>query len=395
MNETKLSLFAIGLSLNLLCGCGDSDPLANADAVVTNYADNVHRGYEDVLSSAKALQSAVQAFVDAPSQQTQKAAKDAWIAARLPYGPTEAFRFYGGPIDNEDSGPEGFVNAWPLDENFIDYTRDDENAGIINRSDLFPQISKEVLRAQNELGGEKNIATGYHAIEFLLWGQDDLDPMQPSAGSRPFSDFVSGAAGSAKNQERRAAYLKTLSDLLIEDLTPIEEAWHPGQENYRKAFLSDKKQALTRMLTGIGSLANAELSGERMTVAFKNRSQEDEHSCFSDNTSADLLGNGLGLAFVWRGSWNDKDGPGIDDLVREQDAALADQIDADMSAMLDALKALEKTPFDTAIASPDGSPERTRVLDAINAVKKVAGDIVPAGEVLGLSFQVENPSESL
>jgi putative iron-regulated protein len=43
------------------------------------------------------------------------AAKEAWLTARQSYGPTEAYRPYGAPID-DDNGPEGQLNACPLDE---------------------------------------------------------------------------------------------------------------------------------------------------------------------------------------------------------------------------------------------------------------------------------------
>ena len=158
------------LSLVLLGACSDdtneggtgtkADPLANASPVAEQYAKNVHANYSEILDKARALKTAVDAFVATPSAATQQAAKDAWVAARLPYGPSEVYRFYGGPIDDEETGPEGAINAWPLDENFIDYTRDDEDAGIINHPELVADLTKDVIRGENEKGGEKNISTG-------------------------------------------------------------------------------------------------------------------------------------------------------------------------------------------------------------------------------------------
>ena len=42
-----------------------------------------------------------------PTPATLEAAKRAWLLARDDYGPTEAYRFYGGPIDNEDGRSGG------------------------------------------------------------------------------------------------------------------------------------------------------------------------------------------------------------------------------------------------------------------------------------------------
>lgn len=392
------------LSLVLLGACSDdtngggtgtkSDPLANASPVAEQYAKNVHANYAEILDKARALQTAVDAFVASPSAATQQAAKDAWVAARLPYGPSEVYRFYGGPIDDEETGPEGAINAWPLDENFIDYTRDDESAGIINHPELAPELTKDAIRGENEKGGEKNISTGYHAIEFLLWGQDDEDPKLKTAGQRPFTDYVT-SGGTAKNQDRRGQYLKLVAAILVEDLEQVAAAWEPGKDNYAKTFVADPKDAVTKMLTGMGSMANAELSGERMTVAYKNRGQEDEHSCFSDTTNADILGNFVGIQNVYLGKYGSTDGPGLDELVKAVDPALDAQMKRELDAALAAVNALQSVPFDFAIDAADGTPERDNVLEAIQAIRKTAPTIIQIGQKLGVEFKLEEPSETL
>lgn len=398
------SLLPISALLVLLAACGDdanrgatgtkSDPLANAAPVTEQYAKNVHANYVECLDKARALKSAIDAFVASPSAATLEAAKAAWIAARLPYGPSEVYRFYGGPIDDETTGPEGAINAWPLDENFIDYTADDENAGIVNHPELVAEITKGALRGENEKGGEKNISTGFHAIEFLLWGQDSPDPSDKQSGKRPFTDYLT-TGGTAKNQDRRGTYLKLVAEILVEDLESLVAAWEPGKDNYAKSFVADPKTAVTNMLTGMGSMANAELSGERMTVAYKNRGQEDEHSCFSDTTNADILGNLVGIQNVYLGKYGATDGPGLDELVRAVDPALDTQMKSELEAAVAAVTKMQAAPFDFSIAAADGSPERTNVLEAIQAIKKTAPTILAIGQKLGIEFKLEEPSEEL
>ncbi|HZO15932.1 MAG TPA: imelysin family protein, partial [Polyangiaceae bacterium] len=193
-----------------LAACGDSseEPTtalpANAGEAVATYARIVHASYEDSASLTRALDTSVVSFVAAPDDDTLAAARSAWLESREPYLQTEVFRFYDGPIDNPTDGPEGLVNAWPLDEAYIDYVVDDPTSGIVN--DAAMEISAEDLEALNEQGGEKNIATGFHAIEFLLWGQDQSET---GPGNRPATDYVAG--GTAQNQDRRGAYLTTVS----------------------------------------------------------------------------------------------------------------------------------------------------------------------------------------
>ena len=376
-------------------------PTAASAQALTDYVQVVNLNYAEVLAGARALQTAIDAFVAAPSEATHKAAKDAWIAARTPYGPSEAFRFYEGPIDNEQDGPEGLINAWPLDENYIDYTREQPTAGNIN--DHSKPLDPASIEAANENGGaeggEKAISTGYHAIEFLLWGQDDATPGLGS-GKRPFTDYVSGPTGTAANQARRGTYLKTIAQLLVGHLESVADQWKPGQANYAADFVKDPQTSLGDILSALGSMAKAELSGERMTVAYRNRSEEDEHSCFSDNTAADLLGNGLGLQNVWLGRYGSFQGTGIEKVVNAVDPALAAATTTDINtsvAKLQALVDLQNAgkPIDVVIQAADGSPERLAMLEAIQSLKKVASDVERVATALGLSVQFEEPSETL
>ena len=183
-------------------------PLFAGEAeVVTTYADIAHATYEDALIKAKDLQGAIDALIADPSEATLAAAKAAWIEARVPYQQSEVFRF-GNPIVDDW---EGKVNAWPLDEGLIDYvseeyegpTDENEYAALniiatpqatiagqeVDASEITPELIADTL---NEADGiETNVARGYHAIEFLLWGQD-LNGTEPGAGERPYTDYATG-----------------------------------------------------------------------------------------------------------------------------------------------------------------------------------------------------------
>jgi putative iron-regulated protein len=383
-------------------------PTAEAQQAITTYKTIAQAVYGESVAGARSLKGAIDAFAASPDEAKLTAAKQAWVSARLPYNQNDVFRFYNGPIDNEETGPEGAINGWPLDENYVDYTRDEASAGIINLPEKFPTLDGATLADQNEVGGEANLATGYHAIEFLLWGQDDMTP-GTGAGKRPVTDFVDG--GTAANQARRRAYLQAATDLLITHLEAVEAAWKPGvADNYAANFgvkpdanstsNDGVKDAVANMIRGMGSLAKAELSGERMTVAYKNRSQEDEHSCFSDTTWDDLHGNALGIQNVWLGQYRgQKVGPGLDAVFRAVDGALADAITADLNEAVSKLKALQAAqatvPFDVMLAEPDGSPSRLATAEVIKALKRAADGLSLGASKLGLSIELEQPSEEL
>jgi len=378
-----------------LVGCGDEAtpvttnppvPAAEAAPVLTQHVGLVHGSYALVVNQATAMQAAITTFLATPSEANLAAARTAWTTARVMYGQTEAYRFYGGPIDDEATGLEGQINAWPMDENFVDYVTATPMSGIINDTAMFPTLSREAIVMANERGGEANVATGWHAIEFLLWGQD---LSTTGSGARPFTDYLTGAMGTAANQERRGQYLRLVTEQLVADLTTVRDAWTPGRPgNYGASFGADATVAIRRMLTGMGSLSGAELAGERMSVAYNAREQEDEHSCFSDTTHADLLNNAIGIQNVYLGRLGPMDGPGLNDLVRSRDAALNTRMEAQLQSSIDLLRAIPE-PFDQAILGADTAPGRVAVKAAIDALRLQRGTIVEVAARLGVTLTLE------
>jgi putative iron-regulated protein len=346
--------------------------------------------YEDSLITAKALDAALSALSADPTLETLTAAKTAWLAAREPYGQTEVFRFQQGPIDADDVGVEGLINSWPLDESWIDYTVGNPNSGIINDTVGYPVIDGAALMAANQPsdrpdGGETSVSTGYHAIEFLLWGQD---LSASTAGERPVVDFAdSGTA----NADRRRTYLGVASDLLVADLTTVEAAWKDGATNHRSAWLAgEAEQGLLDLLSGIGSLAGAELSGERMQVALDSQSQEDEHSCFSDNTHRDVVLNARGLGNLWEGRYVRVDGTvvegtGIGEIVAKADPDADEAFRAALAKAEAALAKIER--FDQDMLP--GGEHRADIEAAIDGLQEASLAVASSAAAFDLVLNLE------
>jgi putative iron-regulated protein len=366
------------------CGGDDSgsEDASLEDAIVT-YANGVHSSYQASLTSAQAMDAAIDAFVSGPTAETLQAAKDAWLTARDDYGPTEAFRFYGGPIDNETDGPEGLINAWPMDEAYVDYVEGDPDAGIVNDAAGYPTIDAAVLTELNEQDGETNISTGWHAIEFLLWGQDLSDT---GPGERPVEDYTTNP-----NADRRGAYLTTTSDLLLEHLQGLVDAWAPDADNYREEFLAlDEAEAGRMIITGIGELSRGELAGERMNVAYSERSQEDEHSCFSDNTTNDIVANAVGIQNVLTATYpGGVTGPSLLDVFAAEDEDLAERLRTEVEASVAAARSIP-APFDQHLAEgvADTEPGRQAILTTMNDLGTQTDTIVEAAKAIGIEISV-------
>lgn len=387
MRLKRLLLVVAGLAC-AVAGCGgdgDGDGEATVSskrksAAAEHYANIVYAAYGVSIRSAERMQDAVDGFLENPTQARLATARKAWLSARDDYIVTEPFRFYGGPIDDPKSGPEGLINAWPMDEVYIDYVRGEPRAGIVNDKAAYPKITEAVIVEANEKGGETNISSGWHAIEFLLWGQDRS---ATGPGTRPAADYTT-----APNAARRARYLHLTTDRLLSDLRSVREPWSPGGA-YRKTFLADPDKALTNMLRGIGTLNSHELAGERMAVALESTEQEDEHSCFSDNTNADVLNDLKGIRMVYMGEGEGvSGGVSLDALVREVDPQLAAELRSKLEKTVSAAQNFPAT-FERMISAPAGSPEHKALADEIAAIEDQGTDLAEAAEALGVKVNFE------
>ncbi len=389
-------LWAFMFSLGAACYGGvywSSTSLAKtgseAEKYIITYVELVYRNYEDSLSRALELQDQVAALLDNPNELSLKTAQNTWLKAREAYGQSEVFRFYGGPVDFFDSsegleGPEGRLNSWPIDESFIDYVVGNSSAGIINDTSI--KLTRSSILRRNQSDDDRNVSTGYHAIEFLLWGQD-LSKTGP--GVRPTGDFFPGTSFN----DRRRKYLEIVVAQLVDDHTFLVNEWKPNSDNYAKRFLAlPENIALKRILTGILTMSVFELASERMAVALDSGDQEDEHSCFSDNTHNDFVYNALGIENVYYGRYNDFSGVGLDKIIEQVNPSLNERM----------IKALEQTklsiseigsPFDFVLSTPYGSSERAIAESAIDALMLQGALIKEIGADLNLTVSINDGDE--
>jgi len=369
-------------------------------AFIENYAQIVASNYDDSYNTAVTMKETIDAFLQAPSEDNLNEAKEAWLYARDFYGQTEAFREAEGPIDNDDLlGTEGQINAWPLDEAYIDYVSDNRGGSVQNGyiGDTSFELTEANLIANNaQNADETDVTVGWHAIEFLLWGQDlNYDPDTQTqtnfsdAGNRPYTDYTT-----ADFADRRSTYLQIVTDLLVKDLKDLRDTWAQGG-SYRTTFLAlDEDEALTNILNGIGFISNGEVAQERIFPAI-DEGQENEHSCFSDNTNQDMWANVHGINNIIVGSYTTESGTKISgvsliDIVKRDNEALGNNLDekADETlAKLNALLAVGKT-FDE-IINEETLESGGVAFDLATALIEQSTAISDAAGALGVNITVE------
>ena len=423
-NSTKLGAAA---SLFTLIGCTVSaaslatsmSENAAPEAVLVTYANIAHAGYEDSLNTAKTLQDAINAFVSEPTKESMDIARSKWRAARVPYQQTEVYRFGNMIVDDW----EGKVNAWPLDEGLIDYvdtsyygTESDENdlftANVIANANLMiggkeidatnitANLLSEVLQEADEI--EANVATGYHAIEFLLWGQD-LNGTAAGAGARMASDYDTKNCSNG-NCDRRAQYLVAATDLLVSDLAWMTAQWAEAGKARNGLIEGDVNAGLATMLTGMGSLSYGELAGERMKLGVMLHDPEEEHDCFSDNTHNSHYYDAKGIQNIYLGAYTRIDGDVVEGAsLSSLVAATSPELDKDLQAKLEATMnkmgelvaaADAGEAYDTMIGEGNDAGN-ARVLAVVDALVDQTKSIEKAVALLGLTALEVEGSDSL
>ena len=313
-------------------------------SLIENYSNIAEAKYKDSWKLAKTLLEEVNKFLDNTTESNLQNVKQKWLEARKIYQQTEVFRF-GNPIVDDW---EGKVNAWPLDEGLIDYVDTSNYYPSENDFSNFNIIANKYLKVEGNLvnasiidtsllenrlheigGNEANVATGYHAIEFLLWGQD-LNGTGPGKGKRPYTDF-SLAECSNKNCDRRRQYLLAATELLLKDLEEMKSFWSKNGIARKDLLSNSNEKGLKRILTGMGSLSYGELAGERMKLGLMLNDPEEEHDCFSDNTHNSHFFNVVGIQNVYLGSYKNinnevVNGESLSQLVASKDKELDEEV---------------------------------------------------------------------
>lgn len=388
MSLKKIVSISLLVLIIIACDSSTDKEKVNTDLqdnFISTYAEIAYKSYNESYTKLQELQTAIDVFVANPDSLKLVAAKDAWLASREPYGQTEVFRFTPpSPIEEV----EGNVNPWPLDENWIDYVYDFGShtinaSGIINNTTL--DLTEAVLRDNHEGDqSETNVSLGYHAIEFLLWGQDFSDS---GPGTRPYQDYsdtdtlTGQRVYNALNKDRRRTYLKLVTEILVADIKTVVDEWAVGG-TYRTQFVAqERNDALRKILRGMGALATGELGAERMGVAMLDKSKEDTHSCFSDNTHRDIILNAKGIQNLYLGTYGTYSGASLYDAIKDIDSSLAEKLKTQFETTATTSEEIP-VPFEQAIL--DEAVGHVKIQACINSLDEEAKLIVEMADAFGI-----------
>mgnify|MGYP000238056823 CR=1 FL=1 len=143
---------------------------------------------------ALALQQSIDNLLQENTQHALDQARDQWHISHNRYREAAIFLVIG------ESNPGLFghlqtlnfnLDAWPIMPGFLDSFDVYTQSGIVN--DITVPLNAESVRQQHGFTDDSEVTLGFHAIEYLLWGEGGQRPLadlllQAGLISEPFHD---------------------------------------------------------------------------------------------------------------------------------------------------------------------------------------------------------------
>ena len=190
------------VSLTLACCSGPQPPGIRANLPTLQLATSP-AVLNHVIDAALVLDAAVVTFLDAPGDNSQKVAQDAWLTCHDRWLLTHVDFMFNV---REAVLLEYQVAAWPITPGYIDSQPDYPHSGIVH--DLTLPVNADNLREQHGFSDPDEVALGLHVIEYLLF-------------KRPLFDFDPGLASDTQSAEivlRRRTLLRLAAEMAVADL---------------------------------------------------------------------------------------------------------------------------------------------------------------------------------
>ncbi|WP_250656624.1 imelysin family protein [Alkalimarinus coralli] len=308
----------IAAVLLALCSCGNTEqeqsrqPLGSTQTESGSYPDvaptttqteapspltqffleQAQKGFSSTCSTAEQLQRSIERFLSTPSQKGLTEAKQAWASAHQHYLATQLFRNINiqHPIlDKSTTDPVQHsifirIDQTPLLPGYLDQIEGYPKTGYVFSS--LP-IDRQTLNKEHQFADTAYVALGFHAIEFLLWGETN----------RPFTDFLALStelkSGMTDNPDtfklRRSKLLALTTNLLVEDLKQLCNEWNIDGGYYatslRKQLNSEQHSAISAAVEQ--SIANIQVEIAKIRQAKEEDKEIELHSAFANNNQLD------------------------------------------------------------------------------------------------------------
>ncbi|MBP6838282.1 MAG: peptidase M75 [Kofleriaceae bacterium] len=334
----------------VLAACGDdggTTPSGFDDAqVIADFADQVVvPTYQLLATRTAALDAALATLAATPNEANLTAARQAWVAMRVPWEQSEAFLF--GPVSAQGWDPA--MDSWPL-----------------NQTDLDAVLATQDPLTQAYVRNLPETQKGFHTLEYLLWG---VDSAKPATALTP----------------RELEYVGALGDELVLITTDLVASWTDAG-GYRATFATAGQAGNTaypslgaaaqEILGGMSGICD-EVANGKIADPYDARDPNLVESQYSFNSLLDFADNVRGVRNAYTGDAEAAGtmGRGLADVVAAADPALDTRLRAELDAAIAALAAVPGL-FRDAITDPANDAAIEAAQAAIRTVQAtIDGDL--------------------
>jgi putative iron-regulated protein len=335
--------------------------------------------YSNASLAIREFEGHSQLFLAHPTQQLLLELRDRWNTAHQAYLACQLYQMlaFSRSGQKQLELTKQRVNAWPIQGGYIDYLPGYQFTGIINDSTL--AITLDNLLSQHQFSDLSDVSVGFHALEFLLWGE---------GFDRPASDFQASDSQLSEQgieldaNNRRRTYFELLTSHIIAELDGLSQRWE-RQTTTNGTYLDELPPGaqLSFLLTSSYRVLNDYLL-ERLISPFRGGDgYEVNESPYSKTTLEGMI-----TVLDQLGHWLDgtvmEEQQNLLQFVTDHEPELADQIRKNFKACILAIDGLG-TNYPAGLA-----PDDKRFLLAQQQLGQLITDLVNLTESLNLRLQL-------
>ena len=358
------------------------------------YLNRIDVELADASNNFQRFGSQVESFLQQPSAEQLGALRESWLAAHNSYEATVLHRFFADQILDEPQALALFelqyqLDHWPILPGYIDYVGDYPESGIVN--DMTVPLEAAVMRERHGEFYINEASTGFHVLEFMLWGEHGDGSEQ-----RPYTDYLPATALSPEQQadglqlsqlspNRRRAFLALNAALLEEDFQALVNTWSANSVNYRAGVdATAAEELLLDLLNAITGMLSDELLVRTLYPMLNGEFEESLPSVFSTTSPATVSAQLAGLETLLQESASEN-GTNLDAML----SALSDDFEEFFYQNFDASKECLVVLYATEQA-PQTAQQSTeldsKVVECINSLTNMINYLEQIKRTLTLSL---------
>lgn len=278
---------------------------------------------------------------------------------------------FNDPNQNPWKNYDELLNCSIIYPNYMDYILSDANSGIVNDPINYPTVNDYTVRSWHEKTNPKRRLLGMHAIEFMVWGEDNS---VTTSGQRTYGDYYPN-----QNGLRRVNLLRGQCNSLQIDYESIL-----GNQEFKKLLATyDPKQLLSVFIDAITMTLEKDIAEKTLLKPVTSANPIDELYPFSDLSGKALLAQikGVGYFMDGRNYFAKKE---IEyyliDLIKDIDPSQGEAIEQLYVKLVTDATNVSTTSFDTLLNNESGKSSLLSIyrtaLDLSEALKKFKSEYI-------------------